>query len=87
MKKVFMSAAIVALMAAAVSCGNNANKKAEAAPAEEAKECCQEKNCEEKSAIEAAADDAVEAVKEAATEKAVEGINAAAEAATNAIKK
>ena len=36
MKKVFMSAAIVALMAAAVACGNNANKKAEAAPVAEA---------------------------------------------------
>ena len=83
MKKVFMSAAIVALMAAAVACGNNANKKAEAAPAEEAKtECCEEKN-----AIEAAANETVDAVKDAATEKAVEGINAAADAAVDAIKK
>lgn len=70
-------------MAAAVSCGNNASKKAEAAPAEEAKtECCEEKN-----AVEAAANEAVDAVKDAATEKAVEGINAAADAAVEAIKK
>lgn len=81
MKKVFMSAAIVAIMAAAVACGNNANKKAEA-PAEEATECV-----EEKSDVQAAAEEAVDAVKEAASEKAVEGINAAADAAVEAISK
>ena len=39
MKKVFMSAAIIAIMAVAVSCGSNNSKKAEAA--EPAKECCE----------------------------------------------
>ncbi|MBO4633986.1 MAG: hypothetical protein J5669_01300 [Bacteroidales bacterium] len=81
MKKVFMSVAIVAMMVAAVACECNNSKK---------DECCKEatEKCEkEKSAIEAAADDAVNAVKDAATEKAVEGINAAADAAVEAIKK
>ena len=93
MKQVFMSVAVVALMAAAVACGNNANKKAQAAAEEaktecaEAKECSESKECSEKNALEAAANEAVEAVKDAATEKAVEGINAAADAAVEAIKK
>ena len=83
MKNVFRSAATGALKGAAVAGGNNANKKAEAAPAEEANtECCEEKN-----ALEEAANEAVDAVKDAATEKAVEGINAAADAAVEAIKK
>lgn len=44
MKKVFMSIAIVALMAAAVACGNNNAKKAEA-PVEEAVEACCDSTC------------------------------------------
>lgn len=45
MKKVFMSLAIVAAMAAAVACSCNNEKKAESC-CEEAKECCEEaKEC------------------------------------------
>ena len=43
MKKVFMSLAIVALMSAAVACGNNPKKAAEegeTAPEAPATECC-----------------------------------------------
>lgn len=74
-----MSVAVLAMMVAAVACECNNSKKAEEAPAVEA--------VEEKSEIEAAAEDSVEAVKDAATEKAVEGINAAADAAVEAIQK
>ena len=74
-----MSMAVLAMMAAAVACECNNSKKAEETPAAEA--------VEEKSEIEAAAEEAVEAVKDAATEKAVEGINAAADAAVEAIQK
>lgn len=85
MKKVFMSAAIVALMAVAVSCGSNNNKKAEAA-AEEAKveEVCEEA-CE-KSKTEEAIEAGKEAVKEAVDEKGAEVVNAAANKAVEALK-
>ena len=49
MKKVFMSAAVVAMMVAAVSCQCNNNKKAEEACEGECTECtekCEEANCE-----------------------------------------
>lgn len=90
MKKVFMSAAIVAMMAAAVACGNN-NKKAEepaaeepaaeaAAPAAKAEE-------EELDPISAAVKAGVEQVEGAVTQKVVEGVGNAANAAAEAIKK
>lgn len=49
MKKIFMSVAVVAMMAAAMSCECSNCKKAEA-PAEEAVECCEAKGecCEAK---------------------------------------
>ena len=68
MKKVFMSAAIVALMAAAVSCECN-NKKCEAPAEEPAVEAVEEEN-----AVEAAAEDAAVEVIEAAADAAVEAI-------------
>ncbi|MBO4340227.1 MAG: hypothetical protein J5835_02200 [Bacteroidales bacterium] len=83
MKKVFMFAAVAAMMALAVACGNNNSKKAEkCAECEATEECCQEKG-----ALEEAAENAADAVKEAATEKAVEAINAAGDKAVEAIKK
>ena len=44
MKKVFMSLAIVAAMAAAVACSCNNEKKADTC-CEEAKECCDSTKC------------------------------------------
>ena len=81
MKKVFMSAAIIAIMAVAVSCGSNNSKKAEKA-AEEPAAC--EEQCDP---VKEAAKEAGDAIKDAATEKVVEGINAAGEKAVEAIKK
>ena len=79
MKKVFMSAAIVALMVTAVACGSNNNKKAEKADAEAPKE-------EQVDPVKEAAKEAGDAIKDAATEKVIEGINAAGDKAVDAIK-
>lgn len=87
-----MSAAIVAMMAAAVACGNNNAKKAEEAAAEEPKaECCEgekaaEAEAEELDPISAAVKAGAEQVQDAATQAVVEGVNAAAGAAADAIK-
>ena len=88
MKKVFMSAAIVAMMAAAVACGNNNNKKAEE-PAEEpaAEAAATAAEEEELDPISAAIKAGVEQVEGAVTDKVVEGVGAAADAAAGAIKK
>lgn len=98
MKKVFMSAAVVAMMVAAVSCQCNNNKKAEEACEGECTECtectekCEEANCEKaccdstktlKDAVEGAAKD----VKDAATDAAVKAVDEAADAVKDAIQK
>ena len=95
MKKVFMSAAVVAMMVAAVSCQCNNNKKAEEACEGECTECtekCEEANCEKaccdstktlKDAVEGAAQD----VKDAATDAAVKAVDNAADAVKDAIQK
>lgn len=62
MKKVFMSAAIVAMMAAAVACECNNSKKEAEAPAEEAVEAVEEAAEEAQEACEAAAEEVAEAV-------------------------
>ena len=77
-----MSAAIVAMMAAAVACGNNNAKKAEEAAAEEPAA-----EAEELDPISAAIKAGVEQVEGAVTETVVEGVNAAASSAADAIKK
>ena len=89
MKKVFMSAAIVAMMAAAVACGNNNAKKAEEAAAEEpAVEAeAPAAEAEELNPLSAAIKSGVEQVEGAVTETVVEGVNAAASSAADAIKK
>ena len=63
MKKVFMSFAVVALMAAAVSCGCN-NTKATEEPAEEAIEEVCDSCCAACDSCAAAAEEVVEAVAE-----------------------
>lgn len=92
MKKVFMSAAVVAMMVAAVSCQCNNNKKAEEACEGECTEKCEEANCEKaccdstktlKDAVEGAAKD----VKDAATDAAVKAVDEAADAVKDAIQK
>ena len=84
-----MSAAIVAMMAAAVACGNNNNKKAEEPAAEEpaAEAAAPEAAEEELDPISAAVKAGVEQVEGAVTDKVVEGVGAAADAAASAIKK
>ena len=64
MNKVFMSVAVIAMMAAAVACECNNSKKAEEEPAQEAVEACEEaaEACEE------AAAEVAEAVEEAVAE-------------------
>ena len=68
MKKVFMSAAIVAIMAAAVSCECCNSKKEAEAPAEEAVEAVEEAAEEAQEACEAAAEECAEAVEAPAAE-------------------
>ncbi|MBO7543987.1 MAG: hypothetical protein J6T02_00210 [Bacteroidales bacterium] len=63
MKKVFMSLAVVALMAAAVSCGCN-NTKAAEEPAEEAIEAVEDTCAACCDSCAAAAEEVVEAVAE-----------------------
>ena len=85
-----MSAAIVAMMAAAVACGNNNNKKAEEPAAEEpaAEAAAPEAAAEEElDPISAAIKAGVEQVEGAVTDKVVEGVGAAANAAAGAINK
>lgn len=87
MKKVFMSAAVVAMMVAAVSCECNNNKKAESEEActeqcEDTKACCDSTETL-KEAVEGAAQD----VKDAATDAAVQAVDNAADAVKDAIQK
>jgi len=78
MKKVFVTFAVVAMMFAAVSCGNKNAKKAE--PAEPAATEQAAPAPKEENAVKAAAE-------QAATDVAVEAINAAADKAKEEIKK
>ena len=86
MKKVFMFAAVAAMIVADVACGNNNTKREKAEEATE--NCCEEtKSVEEATkdlgkAVENAANETVEKAKDATTE----AIDKAAEAAKEAVK-
>ena len=77
MKKVFMSAAVVAMMVAAVSCECNTTEKCE-----ETKACC-----DSTKTVQEAVENAAEEIKDAATDAAVKAVDQAADAAKDALKK
>ena len=100
MKKVFMSAAVVAMMIAAVSCQCNGSKKAEAAEEAATEECegkeCEGKECEGETkecckegetTLQEAVENAADQVKDAAKDAAANAIDNAAQAAKDALNK
>ena len=79
MKKVLMSVAVIAVMAATVACGNSNNSKKKGDVATATEEAAQNVG----DAVEKAAND----VKDAAKEAAIDKIDEAANAAKDALKK
>lgn len=92
MKKVFMSAAVVAMMVAAVSCECNNNKKAESEEpctekCEGTEKCETKAECDSTKTLKDAVEGAAQEVKDAATDAAVKAVDNAADAVKDAIQK